>query len=83
MFAKTLHRGKKGGLRITYDAGRIARREQGQAAGSYTLDAGLLMELDARFVEDGDGLWSFVSGAVPRAIYAKRHELGKMNPARP
>ena len=27
MFAKTLKRGKKGGLRITYDAGRLGRRK--------------------------------------------------------
>ena len=79
MFAKTLKRGKKRRLRITYDAGKTAREAQNRTTGSYTLDAELLA-LDGRFVEGRHGLWEFVSSHVPEAVDAERYEVGKMNP---
>ena len=54
MFAKTLKRGKKAGLRITYDAGKTAREAQNKTTGSYTLETELLA-LYGRFVQGRHG----------------------------
>ena len=86
MFAKMLKRGKKGGLHITYDAGRKAREEQGRPTGSYTLDASLL-DIDAAFAEDAAGLYHFVPKRKPGtmddellSMLAGDNLVGRMNP---
>ena len=79
MFAKTLKRGKKGGLRITTTREERLGRRKIEPGGDTALDAELLA-LDGRFVEGRHGLWEFVPGFVPEAIDAARYEVGKMNP---
>jgi hypothetical protein len=85
MFATMLKRGKKGGLPITYDAGRKAREEQGRPTGNYTLDASLL-EMDVVFAKDATGLYHFVSKKKPGARDSERlladeaNEVEMMNP---
>ena len=71
-------------MRLTYDAGRKSREEQGRATGSYTLDAALL-ELDAAFEPGAEGLQSFATRRTPGAMDAERmlaeeKEVGMMNP---